>query len=190
MELHAQAIDHLQFIRRTMEGAASFTAVPGWGGVAMGISALVAAAIASRQTNSVDWLAVWMADAALAAAIGFAAARRKARKMEQPALAKPGRKFLLALAPSVAAGALLTLVLFREGLAAELPALWLLMYGTGVLSGGAFSVRVVPVMGLGFLILGAAAVFAPADWGNWLLAFGFGGLQIVFGAIIARRYGG
>lgn len=188
--LDAQAIDNLRFIRRTMEGASSFTAVPGMGGMLMGATALLAAALAARQSNAADWLAVWMGAAALAVTIGFATARMKARKMENPALAGPGRKFVLALVPSIFAAALLTLVLFREGLAAELPALWLLMYGTGVLSGGAFSVRIVPVMGLCFLALGAVAVFAPAEWGNWLLATGFGGVQIVFGAVIARRFGG
>ena len=188
--IHAQALDNLRYIRRTMESAAAFTAVPGKGGVAMGITALAAAALAARQQNSFRWLFVWMAEALVAIAIGFISARVKLRKLESPAIGGPAVKFLLALLPSIFIGALLTLVLFRNGLSAELPGVWLLIYGTGVLSGGAFSVRVVPLMGMCFLVLGTAAVLAPPMWGNWFLAGGFGVLQIIFGGIIARRFGG
>jgi hypothetical protein len=188
--MHAQALDNLRFIRRTMESAAAFTAVPGKGGVIMGITALAAAFIASRQPDTADWLAVWVVEAVIAIAIGFVSARVKLRSMASSAIGGPALKFLLALLPSIFIGALLTMVLFRNGLSGELPGLWLLVYGTAVLSGGALSVRVVPVMGLCFLVLGTAAVFAPPGWGNWFLAAGFGGVQIVFGAVIARRFGG
>lgn len=188
--MHAQAIDNLRYIRRTMECAAAFTAVPGKGGVLMGVTALAAAVLASRQRDAVNWLAVWVVEAVLAITIGFVSARMKLRKAETPTIGRPALKFTLALLPSILVGALLTLIFVRNGLPAELPGIWLLVYGTGVLSGGAFSVRVVPVMGLSFLVLGTAAVMAPAAWGNWFLAAGFGAAHIVFGSVIARRYGG
>jgi hypothetical protein len=188
--LHAHAMDNLRFIRETMERAGSFTAVPGVGGMLMGISALGAAVIAARQTRLEGWLAVWVGEAIFAVLIGVVAAARKARAVKAPLLSGPGRKFALGLAPSIFVAALLTGVLYRAGLYAVIPGIWLLLYGTGILSAGAFSVPVVPVMGLCFVALGAMAVFCPLEWSHWFLAAGFGGLHLVFGARIAARYGG
>lgn len=188
--LQGRATDNLRFIRDTMERAAAFTAVPGWGGVLMGTTALFAAFVAARQPSASGWLSIWLAEAALAFAIGVIEMVRKARNLHVPLLYGPGRKFALGLLPPFAAGALLTLALYRAGSIEEIPGVWLLLYGTGVVCGGAFSVRVVPAMGLCFMSLGAVALLGPATWGNWLLAAGFGVVQIAFGIVIVRRYGG
>lgn len=188
--LQDRAMDNLRFIRDTMERATAFTAVPGWGLVATGATALVAAVLAARQTTVEGWLAVWVGEAALAFAIAIWAIRRKARVVRMPLLWGPGRRFALSFAPPMCAGALLTIMLYRAGLIAPIPGAWLLLYGTGVVTAGAFSVRIVPVMGLAFMLTGAVAVLAPALWGVWLMAAGFGGLHLIFGFIIARRYGG
>ncbi|HEU4437566.1 MAG TPA: hypothetical protein VFR89_08875, partial [candidate division Zixibacteria bacterium] len=184
-----EALDDLRFIRATMERASSFTGVPGKGLVVMGLTAIGASILASKQPTSPKWLLVWLAEAALALAITIFAIRQKARKVNQPALSGPASRFILSLAPPLFAGALLTLLLYRD-IFPYLPGLWLLLYGTGVVTGGAFSIRVVPMMGLCFMLVGAAALFSPANWGNTYMLIGFGGLHIVFGAIIARRYGG
>jgi hypothetical protein len=190
VSMHSHAMDNLRFIRETMERAGSFTAVPGWGGFAIGVSALVAAAIAWRQITLETWLATWLVEGIFAIALGAMAMKRKADSAQVPLLSAPTRKFALSFAPPLLVGALLTIVLYRAGLAGAIPGTWLLLYGTGVVTGGAFSVRVVPVMGLCFMLIGAIALFCPLSWGTAFLAVGFGGLHLVFGLIIAWRYGG
>ncbi len=188
--LDDHARDNLRFIRETMERASSFTAVPGWGGVALGITAAGAAVVASRQQAPYAWLITWLAEASVAFAIAAWSMASKARQANVPLLAGPGRKFALSFAPPMFTGALLTVVLFHAGLIGAIPGVWLLLYGTAVVVGGAFSIRIVPLLGLCFMVLGTVALFSPAAWGNALLAAGFGGLHIIFGAIIARNYGG
>jgi hypothetical protein len=188
--IHEHALEDLRYIRETMERSGSFTAVPGWGGVAMGLTALAAAGIASRQSSPRQWLLVWSAEAVLALLVGVWAVRRKLRAAKVPMPTRPVRRFALGLAPPLAAGALLTIALGRAGQYDVLPGLWLMLYGAGVMTGGAFSVRVVPVMGMGLMAVGLAALFAPPAWGNAFMALGFGVLEIIFGIVIARRYGG
>jgi hypothetical protein len=183
-------MDNLRFIRETMECAASFTAVPGWGLAVVGAIAMVAAPAASRQSSAETWLGIWMADAFVSFAITAWAMNRKARSLRTPLLSGPGRKFALCFAPPLFVGALLTPALYIAGLSGLLPGVWLLSFGAGVSTGGAFSVKIVPVMGFCFMLAGAAALFAPAALGNLFMAAGFGGLNVVFGVIIARRYGG
>ena len=188
--IDARAADHLRYIRETMESAAEFTAVPGWGGVAMGVTALVAALAASRQTAPRAWLAVWLIEAFVAVAIAAPAAATKAHRANSALFSGPGRRFVLSFAPPIVVGGLLTFALYHAGIFAALPGVWLLLYGTAIVTGGAFSVRVVPVMGLCLMLLGGAALFAPAIWGDAFMGAGFGVVQIGFGWWIARHYGG
>ena len=188
--LHTQAMDNLRFIRSAMESAGSFTAVPGVGGMLMGATALLASFSAHLSRSPRAWLAIWSGEALLALAIGLAFSYRKAVRNGTALLSRPFRRFVLAMVPSVIVGALLTFVLHRAGFNYLLPAVWLLLYGVGVSSGGAFSVRVVPIMGVSFLVVGTVAALGPAGWADWLMAAGFGGLHILFGFVIARYYGG
>ena len=199
---------HLRFIRETMAKTGTFTAVPGWGGVAMGVSALVAAGIAFQQTTVSSWLTVWTAEALVGLVIGGWAILDKARRHGSPLFSGQGRKFLLGLLPALLVGVALTLAVYgyevggtkeyfaRQGSAdatasySLLPGLWLLLYGAGVTSAGAFSVRLVPLMGSLFMLTGALALLAPAAWGTAFMAAGFGGLHLVFGILIAQRHGG
>lgn len=218
--LHHRAAENLRFIRETMERASGFTAVPGWGGVAMGVTALLASELARRQSSPVAWLAVWLGEAVLAVGLALAAIAWKARRTATPLFSAAARKFVLSFLPPVLAGAVLTGALFRSaagaagatgvarplaasgaaavaahgavtlGAASLLPGVWLLLYGVGVVTAGTYSVRVVPIMGACLIALGGAALFSPAAWGDAWLALGFGVLQVAFGLWIARKYGG
>jgi hypothetical protein len=187
--LHTHAMDNLRYIRETIERAGSFTAVPGIGGMLMGSSALVAAWVASHRSGPA-WLLVWVVEALVAAAIGIGGAALKSRGAQLPLFSGPGRKFIAGFAPAMLAGACLTAVLFRAGLPHLLPGVWMLLYGAGVVAGGSASVRVVPLMGACFMAGGAVALWFTGIPGDTWLAAGFGGMHILFGAVIAVKYGG
>ena len=183
-------MDDLRFIRQTMERAGAFTAVPGWGGVLMGVVALVATFVGAQQTDARRWLYVWIGAAVICFVIAARAIVVKAKRAGLPLRSGPARKFALSFLPPMLSGIVLTVAMFPADAAPMIPGLWLLLYGAGVITAGTFSVRVVPLMGVCFMVLGVAALLAPASWSQAFMGIGFGGFHIVFGYIIARRYGG
>ena len=128
--LHERAMDNIRYIRETMERASSFTGVPGWGGVAMGVTALAAAWLAHVQGTSAAWLTAWLVEALGAGLIGAFAMAYKSKASKTPVLSVPSRKFLLGFTPPLIAGAVLTPVLYRHNLHPLLPGVWLLLYGS------------------------------------------------------------
>lgn len=183
-------LDQLQFIRHTMESVTSFTAVPGWGTVVLGITAIATAILAGMVRSQVTWVLLWLGEALLAGVISLCGMVKKTGSLAKLATSIPARKCALSLVPPLAAGGVLTIVLMEEHLYQVLPGVWLMLYGVAVITGGAFSVRVVPVMGICFAIFGTIALALPASWANGVMAAGFGGLHVVFGLVIARRHGG
>lgn len=186
--LHDHALSNIRYIREAMERATAFTSIPGWGGVAVGLSAIAAGILAHLYPHI--WLSVWLGEAVVALLLGFMAMYRKAKRAGVSFTAPAARRFFSSYFAPLGAGAALTAVLARDGWLVALPAVWLLLYGASFISSGTFSIPVVPVMGICFMLLGLAACFAPLAVGNLLLIAGFGGLHIIFGLIIARRYGG
>ena len=190
INLGDRAIDNLKFIRETMERSTAFTAVPGYGGILMGVTACVAAYIANLQVYLVDSLATWLVEAFLAFAIGLLAMWQKSKIAGQSLVSAPAKKFAMSFTPPLVAGVVVVLGLWKYGHYYEMAPVCMLSYGAAVACGGAFSVRAVPVMGWCFMALGAIAFILPTDYSNLMMALSFGLLHIVFGAIIARRYGG
>ncbi len=185
-----RAIDNLRFIRETMERSTSFTAVPGYGGIFMGVTAIAASVIANFQPLVRDWLTVWLVEAVLAFAIGLFAMWQKSKIAKIPLNSAPAKKFAMSFLPPLICGVVITLGLWRFGHFEVMIPVWILLYGAAVICGGAFSVRAVPIMGWCFIALGTFAFFLPAGFGNAMMALSFGVLHIIFGIIIARKFGG
>ena len=189
-EMHARAMDNLRYIRQTMEAAATFTAVSGWGMVVTGGTAVVAALLAGATHSPARWLFIWLCEGCLSVAISVYAMALKARAAKLPLWSEPARKIVFSFAPPMLVGALLTLVFLERDLLSLMPGVWMLLYGVGVVAAGTFSVRIVPVMGIAFMMVGTVALFAPSSWGTAFMMAGFGGLHLLFGMLIARRHGG
>ena len=190
VQLGDRAIDNLKFIRETIARSTQFTAVPGYGGILMGVTAVAAAFIASGQVYLPNSLMTWLVEATLAFSIGILAMWQKSKIGGQSLLSVPAKKFAMSFAPPLIVGVAIVLGIWRYGDYESMPAVCMLCYGSAVVCGGAFSVRVVPVMGWCFMALGAVAFIVPASYGNLMMGASFGLLHIIFGAIIARRYGG
>lgn len=184
------ALEHLQVIRETMERSSAFTAVPGWGFVATGITALIAAPIALRMATADAWLAAWLIEALVAVTIVLATMHQKATRLGTHLLSISGRRLFIGLLPALSAGGLLTIALMWAGTLRLIPGVWLVLYGVAVMQAGAFSVRTVPAMGAAFVVFGAIALPLPWFWSNLMLAAGFGLLHVIFGTLIARKHGG
>jgi len=182
------ALDNLRYIRETMERAGSFTSIPGWGGMVIGISAIATSFLARNLTGQ-QWLNAWLMEAAFATLIGAVTMAIKGRRAGTDFTAPVARRFFASYFAPLIAAAVLTYVLWRGGYYEAMPAMWLLLYGTSFVSSGAFSIRVIPVMGLLFMLIGLTAAVIPES-GNVLMGLGFGGLHLSFGYVIARSYGG
>lgn len=188
--IHEHAISNLNYIREAMERASAFTTIPGWGGVVVGITAVAAAVIAHRAPTERAWMWTWLIEAVIAATIAAITMAMKGRRANVSFTGPPARRFFVSYFAPVVAGAALTFVLWRIEAFTALPAAWLLLYGASFVSSGAYSIRVVPVMGVCFMLLGMVACFVPFVVGNVLMGVGFGGIHIIFGFLIARNYGG
>ena len=189
VSLAERAEDNLRFIRATMENAAVFTGLSGLGYLLTGITALIAAWLAAAQPDAQRWFWVWMSELVLATLVASTLTWQKTRRQGRSLRHTTLRKLIAAFLPAMLTGGLLTLVFYRTQLIHLLPGIWLTLYGAAVITAGAWSVRVLPVMGALFMLLGACALLTPVS-ADVLMAAGFGGLHILFGELIRRRYGG
>ncbi len=198
--LHERAMDNLSFIRDTMARSAPLTAVSGWGAVVMGCTALAGAWVGSLRRSNDWWIWVWLAVAFAGCLAGFAGMALKSRQQRVPLFSAVGRNFALSLFPPIFAGVVLTEILYERELDGLMPGVWLMMYGVGVVTGGAFSVKVLPITGFCFIALGVCAFYPPVPifsplvgtltYADLILAAGFGLIHIASGLYIAWRHDG
>jgi hypothetical protein len=189
ISIETRALGTLAYIKRSIESSGSM-AVPGTAGVVMGCIGMLAAIAASTPRWSPHWVAIWLLGGATAFVGGGALMAREAAQSGHARYLGPVRKFLLCLCPALFAGAVLTGVLWRAGLANLLPGTWLLLYGCAVLSAStvtiASTMRLIGIMGALFVALGCLAFASPPPMHTALLGVGFGVLHIVFGLLVGR----
>lgn len=184
------AIEHLRFIRSTIEAANTFTTVPGKGCTAMGLTALAAVGLEAMPFFAQRWLAVWIGAAIVACFFALLFMEAKAKSQGLSLRRSVARRFFMTLAPAFFAGAVLTAALHEHVSREVVSGLWLLLYGTGIAACGLFSIPVVGVAGVGFMLLGTIALWLPNGYALPVLALGFGGIHLGLGALITRNHGG
>lgn len=188
--IYERAAAQIEYIRDTMSQASAFTAVPGVGLMLIGLSAIGTwALLHSLDVSRDDRLIGWMLNALVALPIGLGAMYLKAQRLSLPLWHGPGRRFLLALAPSGLAAGALTIALYQRDVLELVRGVWLTTYGIGVMAAGAYSIRPVPVMGALFLGCGITNLLVP-HLTTEIMVVAFGGLHLVFGYIIWKHHGG
>ena len=184
------ALENLRYIRSTIEAADTFTTVPGYGCIAMGVTALVAVGVESIPQLTPYWLGIWVAAAIVACATALWFMEQKARAQGLSLRRAVARRFFMTLAPAFVAGAILTAALAGNIDRELMTGMWLLLYGTGLAACGLFAIRAVSTAGLAFMALGTATLWLPPGSAHIVLALGFGGIHLALGANIVRHHGG
>jgi len=185
VRIDSQAVATLRYIRASMD-AASFVAVPGSAGIAMGSVGLLAMVLSSAPGLREYWLAIWLASAALGGGIGFALMRRPASLRSLLLFGTPLRRFALGLFPALFGGAVMTGLHWTNGNLHAIPGTWLLLYGCALISASVAATRILAVMGAAFIGLGLLALLLPDSRQTLMLGAGFGGLHVLFGFLIGR----
>ncbi len=192
------ARENLSYIRKTLEAAGQFTAVPGKCLMFAGCAALAGVAVNMFLTGA-PWnagasreraLAVWGIVLMVSVAVVSYGIYRKSEQMRTRIQAPLMRKLLWSLTPALFVGALLTHFAVRTQNLDFLPTIWLGCYGTAIVSGGVVSVAPVRYLGLALLLTAAGSALFPGGMGLAWRAVGFGWLHLVFGAYIAWRHNG
>jgi hypothetical protein len=171
-----------------VDRAPAFLSLPGSGSTVVGVTALIAAGIASTCPASVTWLAIWFVEACLAIALGSLALTKRAAKSGLSLCSYLGPRFVMCFTPPLFVALVLTCRLLFSKNPQALAVSWLLLYGAAIVSGGMCCPIAAPEMGLGFLLVGTIAFLISPDWVNLPLAVGFGGLHIIFGINRLIRY--
>ncbi|MEM7166744.1 MAG: hypothetical protein AAF581_14855 [Planctomycetota bacterium] len=187
--LQDHALDRLREIRETMALSTKFTSISGIGALGQGCLALLTSYWTWQQVGR-DWLLGWALCGGAALALGIGSTYVKARRTRQGLFGVAGRRFLKGLFPALLAGGFMSFVAYDRGYWDLLPGVWMLLYGIGVVAAGMHSARIVSMMGYSFLLLAVPTLMTPVEWSTLWMACGFGGLHVVFGIAIARRYGG
>ena len=197
----AEAEARMREVQRIMERTTLYTLLPGLPAIVGGALALIGCAVSYAMIRSLDFADVlflpmsqqmgfcvmWTLLGAAAIAQDVVLTARAARREGVAPGARPGRFAAYSLTPSVVVAVVLTLQFLLDCEVRYIAPAWMMCYGTGVYAAGLFSVRLPRLLGMAFIVMGAAGLLLFSHCGVALAALSFGALHIAFGLIVIAR---
>jgi hypothetical protein len=191
-ELH-KALDEITSIRRQVARTAEFrgygpATLATTGGLALAAAGLQALILPNPTSQPSTYLAIWILTAAVSASLIAAQTYTRSRRMHSGMADEMIQAAVEQFLPSVAAGALLTLVIIRAVPSAfwMLPGLWQIIFSLGVFSSCRFLPRPMAMAGAWYLLTGIVYLnLADARaLGPWAMGLPFGVGQLLVAAIL------
>ncbi|MCK4908477.1 MAG: hypothetical protein KAS70_01140 [Planctomycetes bacterium] len=197
-----EIIKNVTYIKEIIESANHYTNLSGPAGILSGGFALIGCYLTyallgtlNLAAASIKWTEVlislsliWLIIFICATGLQLIFTIRKARRLEIPFWTKLSRQVIFALAPSLLAGAVLTVYLVRQDQLIFIPPVWILLYGVGVVAAGMFSTVIVRLLGWAFVLTSCLPLFIWPAAGLIFLAVTFGGYHIIYGLIVLVKY--
>jgi hypothetical protein len=192
-----EAEENLRVIRDLMERSTKYSTFSGFSGILAGVASIVGCIITqmlqARYPQPADFrvpfLLTWSAVIFFAIGGDYLLTKRRAARVGKHILSRLGKQIVLAAAPGLGMGALLTLYFLQRNLLTDIYPVWMLCYGIAVSAVGLFSQREVTALGAAFLLTGAVTLLCFPALGLPMMAVSFGGFHIVYALAVSRRDG-
>lgn len=186
-----QAAHTLEVIRTLMERTCQYRLLTAGASLAAGTLAILGASafLVLDAGDARVFAAVWSFVFVSSLTGSFVGTLLRGREVGERVWTRQTRMVLLALAPSLAAAAALTMFFFVRGEHLWLPGVWMLCYGQGTLATSAYAPSGIRWLGIAMLILGALtlALGAGASIAMMGVAFGLGHLALGFTLLSEER---
>ncbi len=198
-------LQDLATIRGIMEKRTKFISLSGLSGILAGIYALVGAFLAYRviyySENTVYeayingiWsveitklLVIAFSVLTLASVTGLFLSMKKAKRLGQEFWNPSAIRMVTSFLVPLVTGGIFVAILILRGHAGWVPPALLLFYGIALHAAGNYTFSDVKTLGLLQIALGLIAAVYPG-YGLVLWAVGFGGLHIIYGAVMYFKY--
>jgi hypothetical protein len=178
-----QAAHTLEVIRTLMERTCQYRLLTAGASLAAGTLAILGALafLVLDARDAAVFAAVWGFVFASSLTGSFVGTLLRGREVGQRVWTRQTRMVLLALMPSLAAAAVLTVFFFVRGNHLWLPGVWMLCYGQGALATSAYAPSGIRWLGAAMLGLGALTLALGADWAVVMMAIAFGAGHLALG---------
>ncbi len=191
-----EAEENLRIIRSLMERSTKYSTFSGLSGVLAGTASILGCLVTGLlnekhldvEVYRLLFLITWSIVIFFAISADYLLTKRRAATVGKRVISRLGKQMVVASAPGLGTGILLTGLLVGHGMIANIYAVWMLCYGIAVSSVGLFSQREVTILGRLFLIAGAVTLTIP-QYGLVAMAIAFGSFHIIYGILISRKDG-